>query len=169
MALFLPYIDYYRILDITKEDFDRMGIAGLILDVDNTLTTHDNPVPLDHVIEWLRNMQDSGIKMMIVSNNHSERVKPFAEMLGLDYVSEGRKPLNDGFKRAINLMNLPKEKVAVIGDQIFTDILGANLFGIKSILVEPIELEKKGFLHFKRIIEKPILKHYRKIKAKRGR
>ncbi len=167
MALFLPYRDYHRILDITKEDFEKMGIRGLILDVDNTLTTHDNPVPLENVTDWLSEMQKSGIKMMIVSNNHGERVEPFAKMLGLDFVSEGKKPLSDGFKRAINLMGLSKEQVAVIGDQIFTDILGANLFRIKSILVTPIEPEKKGFLHFKRIMEKPILQHYNKIKSKR--
>ena len=134
--------------------------------MDNTLTTHDNPVPLEGVTDWLDKMKKNGIKMMIVSNNSSERVTPFANLLGLDFVPKGKKPLKKGFEEAVKLMNLPKEQVAVIGDQLFTDILGGNLFKVKSILVTPIELEKKGFLKFKRIIEKPILKHYYKKKEK---
>ena len=137
-----------------------MNIKGLILDVDNTLTTHDNPIPLDGVKNWLKEMQSAGIKMMIVSNNSAERVTPFAEMLGLDFVPNGKKPLSKGFREAVKIMGLHKKQIAVIGDQLFTDILGGNLFKIKTILVTPIELEKKGFLKFKRIIEKPILKHY---------
>lgn len=135
--------------------------------MDNTLTTHDNPVPLEGVTDWLDKMKAKGIKMMIVSNNSSDRVTPFANLLGLDFVPKGKKPLKNGFEEAVKIMGLPKEQIAVIGDQLFTDILGGNLFKVKSILVTPIELEKKGFLKFKRIIEKPILKHYYKKKEKK--
>ena len=143
--------------DITPQKLKELGIRGLILDLDNTLTTHDNPVPADGILEWLDCMKKNNIKLMIVSNNHPPRVKPFADMLGLDFVSEGRKPLTKGFREASQKMNLPKKQLAAVGDQIYTDVLGANLYGIKMLYVQPIEHEKTNFFKFKRKMEKPFL------------
>ena len=94
---------------------------------------------------------------MIVSNNHPPRVRPFAEMLGLPFVSEGKKPLTKGFKEAAAKMKLPRESVAAVGDQIFTDVLGANLMGIKMLYVVPIEHEKTMFFKVKRKLEIPFI------------
>lgn len=143
--------------DITLQKLKELGIKGLILDLDNTLTTHDNPVPADGILEWLDCMKKNNIQLMIVSNNHSPRVKPFADILGLDFVSEGRKPLTKGFREAGKKMNLPKNQLAAVGDQIYTDVLGANLYGIKMLYVKPIEHEKTNFFKFKRKMEKPFL------------
>ncbi len=143
--------------DITPQKLRELGIKGLILDLDNTLTTHDNPVPADGILEWLDCMKKNNIRLMIVSNNHPPRVKPFADMLGLDFVSEGRKPLTKGFREASQKMNLPKNQLAAVGDQIYTDVLGANLYGIKMLYVQPIEHEKTNFFKFKRKMEKPFL------------
>lgn len=143
--------------DITPQKLKELGIKGLILDLDNTLTTHDNPVPTDGILEWLDCMKKNNIRLMIVSNNHPPRVKPFADMLGLDFVSEGRKPLTKGFREASQKMNLPKNQLAAVGDQIYTDVLGANLYGIKMLYVQPIEHEKTNFFKFKRKMEKPFL------------
>lgn len=143
--------------DITPQKLKELGIKGLILDLDNTLTTHDNPVPADGILEWLDYMKKNNIRLMIVSNNHPPRVKPFADMLGLDFVSEGRKPLTKGFREASQKMNLPKNQLAAVGDQIYTDVLGANLYGIKMLYVQPIEHEKTNFFKFKRKMEKPFL------------
>lgn len=146
------------ILDLTPEILKENEIRGLLLDLDNTLTTHDNPRPADGVLDWIALMKETGIKMVIVSNNHYDRVKPFAEMLGLEFVCEGKKPLSDGFNRAQKLMNIPFKNLAVVGDQIYTDVLGANLKrDVKCVYVFPIEHEKKGFLAFKRKIEGPFL------------
>lgn len=144
--------------DLTPEILKENEIQGLLLDLDNTLTTHDNPRPADGVLDWIALMKETGIKMVIVSNNHYDRVKPFAEMLGLEFVCEGKKPLSDGFNRAQKLMNIPFKNLAVVGDQIYTDVLGANLKrDVKCVYVFPIEHEKKGFLAFKRKIEGPFL------------
>lgn len=143
--------------DITPQKLKELGIKGLILDLDNTLTTHDNPVAADGILEWLDCMKKNNIRLMIVSNNHPPRVKPFADMLGLDFVSEGRKPLTKGFREASQKMNLPKNQLAAVGDQIYTDVLGANLYGIKMLYVQPIEHEKTNFFKFKRKMEKPFL------------
>lgn len=146
-----------RVTDITPDVLAQLGIRGLILDLDNTLTTHDNPVPGEGVLEWLELMKNSGIRLMIVSNNHPPRVEPFAQMLGLEYVSEGRKPLTKGFREAMKRMGLPRKSLAAVGDQIYTDVLGANLFRIKMLYVKPIEHEKTTFFKVKRRLEKPFL------------
>lgn len=166
--LFKPDFAFYRITDIEISFLKKHDIKGLILDVDNTLTTHDNPVPAEGVIEWIENMKQNGIKLMIVSNNHPPRVKPFADLLGIDFVCEGKKPLSKGFKEASEKMNLPFDKIGAVGDQIYTDILGANFFGIKSLYVSPIEHEKTAFFKFKRKMEIPFLpkKLYRKTERK---
>lgn len=148
---------FRRATDITPEFLKKLGIRGLILDLDNTLTTHDNPVPGAGVLDWLDLIKKSGIKLMIVSNNHPPRVKPFADMLGLEFVSEGKKPLTKGFSEARTKMGLPKKNIAAVGDQIYTDVLGAALFGIKMLYVEPIEREKTTFFKVKRKCEKPFL------------
>lgn len=146
------------VTDLTPEILKENGIRGLLMDLDNTLTTHDNPRPAEGVPEWISLMKQTGIKMVIVSNNHFERVKPFADMLGLECVCEGKKPLSSGFNRAQKLMDIPFENLAVVGDQIYTDVLGAVLKPrVKCVYVFPIEFETKGFLAFKRKIEGPFL------------
>ena len=97
---------FRRTVDISPAFLKKHGIKGLILDVDNTLTTHDNPVPAEGIREWLDSMRDEGIKLIIVSNNHPERVRPFADPLGLDFVSDSGKPLRKGYKAAMKKMGL---------------------------------------------------------------
>ncbi len=155
--LFTPTRAYKSILSVTPDVLHEMGVNAIILDIDNTCTTHDNPVPVDGLFDWLDSMRDAGIKMMIVSNNHPPRVEPFAKLLGLEYVSEGAKPLTKGYKEAARKMGVPKDEIVTIGDQLFTDILGAKLFGIKSILVRPIEPEHTVFFKIKRALEVPLL------------
>ena len=152
---------FRKTVDITPDFLKSHGIKGIILDVDNTLTTHDNPVPAEGIKEWLENMRSSGIKLIIVSNNHPERVKPFADPLGLDFVSDSGKPLRKGYTAAMKKMGLTQKETAAVGDQLFTDIWGANFAHITSIYVKPIELEgrHKRFIRFKRVLEKPFLPH----------
>lgn len=160
MSIFYPYYSTKRAYDLTPHLLQSMKIKALLLDVDNTLTTHGNPVPDEKILDWLEIMKKSGIALMILSNNTHERVKPFAARLGLLFESSGAKPLPKGFRRCCERLGLPKSEVAIVGDQLFTDIAGANLFGMKSILVEPIELETGLLFFVKRVIERPILKAY---------
>ncbi len=155
--LFRADFAFRSVLEITAEFLAVNNIKGLLLDLDNTLTTHDNPRPADGVIDWIKRILNSGVKMVIVSNNHPPRVKPFADKLGLEFICEGKKPLWSGFNRAQKLMGVPFSQLAVVGDQIFTDILGANLKRIRGIYVYPIEPEKTRFFRFKRWAEQPFL------------
>lgn len=150
---------FRKTVDISPRFLKKHGIKGLILDVDNTLTTHDNPVPAEGIREWLDDMRKNGIKLIIVSNNHPERVRPFADPLGLDYVSDSGKPLKRGYRAAMKKMGLTASETAAVGDQLFTDVWGANFSRIRMLYVEPIELEPKSkrFIRFKRVLEKPFL------------
>ncbi|MBR0484672.1 MAG: YqeG family HAD IIIA-type phosphatase [Oscillospiraceae bacterium] len=168
--MFKTMIAVRSVCDITPQLLRSMGVKGLLLDIDNTLTTHDNPAPAEGVLDWIAEMKQAGIRMRLVSNNHEPRVKPFAEMLGIPCVCESLKPLSRGFIQAMQEMHLPKESLCVVGDQIYTDIWGANLFGVKSIYVRPMQKETwKGheFLCIKRVLEVPFLpKDYQYLPAK---
>lgn len=155
--LFKPTYVFDKVGDITPEFLHKKHIKGLLLDLDNTLTTHNNPIPPKSSLEWLDRMKAAGIKLMIVSNNHPERVTPFAEQLGLDFVPEGKKPLTFGYTKALKKLGIENRHAAAVGDQIFTDILGSNLKGIRSIFVFPIEPETSLPFRFKRACEKPFL------------
>lgn len=157
MSLFKPTYAVRSILEITPDALKKRGIKALVLDVDNTLATHNSPEPAIGVPAWIREMKRAKIKLLIVSNNNAERVKPFAEKLDLHFVPDGAKPLPMGFNRAVKEMGLHRSRVCAVGDQIFTDILGANLAGIRSVFVKPIEAETSLPFKFKRAIEKPLL------------
>ncbi len=157
MPLFKPTFALRSILEITPESLKKHGVEALLLDVDNTLTTHNHPEPAEGITDWISRMKSAGIKLIIVSNNKPERVAPFAEKLGLRFVPNGAKPLPHGFLRAVKELGMDRRRVCAVGDQIFTDILGANLSGIRSIFVCPIEPEKSFFFKLKRTLEKPFL------------
>ena len=167
MALFFPTLYRRRITDVTAEDLHRLDVKALLLDVDNTLTTHDAPDLTDEVKSWLAERQAEGFVLLIVSNNREERVAPFAEKIGLPYYAHARKPLPFGFRAAARQAGVHRKQCVVIGDQIFTDMLGANLAGISSILLEPIQMEtQQKFIVFKRKIEKPMLNSRRQRRRK---
>ncbi len=159
--MFFATYAVHSVCALTPELLEKLGVKGLLLDIDNTLTTHDNPVPAPGVIEWIALMKSSGIQLRLVSNNHPPRVEPFAALLGIPCICDSKKPFTNGYQRAMEDMGLPKSRLAAVGDQIFTDILGASWFRVRSIYVPPMELESTAFFKFKRFMEKPFLpKHY---------
>ena len=152
-----PDYVFDSIADIQHDFFESEGIGALILDLDNTLTTHNNPVPDNARLEWFNAMKAKGLRMIIVSNNHPERVKPFAEYLGLDFVPDGGKPLPRGYNEACRRLGIPKSEIAAVGDQIFTDVMGCKAAGIRSIFTFPIEYETGFWFRVKRALERPLL------------
>lgn len=162
MALFKPKMRIDKMIDITPEMMNSVGIKALLLDIDNTMTTHDNPVPADGVEEWIARMKSLGFILMVVSNNNGERVRKFSELLGLEFEDSARKPLPTGFRRACNRLGIKPKEAAVVGDQLFTDMLGGNLLGAYTVLTEPYELESMRFFKVKRACERFIMKFWRK-------
>jgi HAD superfamily phosphatase (TIGR01668 family) len=159
--LFKPDIKLEKVTDITPEILKKYGIDSLILDVDNTLSTHHGFVLTDGLENWLDLMRNSKINLIILSNSKEKRVKPFAEKIGLPYISLGLKPLPSGYIRAVKALGSNRKNTAIVGDQIFTDILGGNLVGIKTILLTPILLETTAGFKFKRWLERLVFKIYK--------
>ena len=156
-----PKFRFNRITDIGEEFFKDNEIENIILDIDNTLTRHSSQDIGEDVLLWLKKRKAENMGIVLLSNNSEERVRPFAERLGIEFVSKARKPLRKGYNEVINRFSWDRKKTVSIGDQIFTDILGANITGIKSVLVEPFHKEDGNFFAFKRAMEELILKEKR--------
>ncbi|MDR0222231.1 MAG: YqeG family HAD IIIA-type phosphatase [Oscillospiraceae bacterium] len=156
--LFKPTVWLKNVLQIDKKLLFKYKIKGLILDLDNTLSTHGSPAAEFGVTEWLSALRGLGVKAVVVSNNTAKRVKPLAEELGIGFVAFGCKPLPFGLRKGVKLLGLPKSRVALVGDQILTDVAGGNLYGIKTILVEPFYLEDKPSFRLRRKIESAVFK-----------
>ena len=132
MALFFPTSAVAKAYDITADNLRVLNVKGLILDIDNTLTTHDHPVPDDRILEWLDQMRKAGIQLILLSNNHPPRVAPFAQKLDLAFEADAKSRCRADTAALPPLWGLSPSQTAVVGDQIFTDILGANLAGMPS-------------------------------------
>lgn len=160
MSLFHATLYRRRITDITLDDLSVLGVRGLLLDVDNTLTEHGSQYLADDVRQWLETMKQAGIALTVVSNSWEWRVAPFAEKIGLRHTSLSLKPSPLGFWRGIRRLGLKKHEVAAVGDQLFTDIVGANLAGVKCIRLEPIKPEENHpLVQFKRRCERFVDRH----------
>lgn len=162
MSLFYPSIMLHRIQELSPQKLRRAGVLGILLDVDNTLSPHGAPNPEPEALEWIEKMKQEGFFLRIVSNNTAERVAPFANKLGLEFSAMAGKPLPFGFRRAAAELGFLPSQVIAVGDQLFADIAGANLSGIRSVLVEPIEPEHALRFRIKRRLEQPILRRFLK-------
>ena len=163
------YPDYYcdKVTDITLELLERNNIKGLILDVDNTLIDYDKNL-LKGADEWVKCLKQNGLKFMILSNsNQEEKVKNLANILEIPYFYFATKPLKRGFKKAQKELQLEKNEIAVVGDQIFTDIIGANRSKMFSILVNPVAKKDLLMTKIKRPLEEMIVKSYVKKQKKK--
>ncbi len=160
MPLFFPSQLFKRAFYITPEQLVKNNIKALLLDVDNTLTGHGSQELPDEIDKWLCSMHDAGIKMAVVSNNMDKRVKPFANKIGLPYKAFCCKPSPLGLMKARGILGVEKSEIALVGDQIFTDVLAANFYGIKSFLVLPMYSDYKWTIRLKRYFESHILNLY---------
>ena len=153
-----PKIKLEKVTDISIEILNKYGIKALILDVDNTLSTHHGQVLTDGLTEWLELMRQNGIKMTVLSNSNSKRLTPFAQKIGLDFISLGLKPLPFGYWRALKRLGTNKKETAIVGDQLFTDVIGGNVVGVVSVLLTPIKPESSLRFRMKRRVERFLIK-----------
>lgn len=156
--MFKPNLFLERVTDITPEMLNEIGVKALLLDVDNTLSTHHGTELTEGLMDWISYMQSSGIPLLVFSNSKDKRVRPFAEKIGLPYMSLGLKPLPFGYFRGAKRLGLKRKEIALCGDQFFTDLLGAKTTGTKIILLKPILLEDKWSFKVRRYLERKIYK-----------
>ena len=153
------YLDGIDSIDL--EMYYNQGIRGIITDVDNTIVPHGAPAD-QHAIDWFKKVHDMGIDTCIVSNNDEPRVQPFADKVGSKYIFNAHKPSTKNYKRAMELMGTDLKSTLFVGDQIFTDILGANKTGVQSVMVKLIDKHEEIQIILKRIPEKFIMWRWRK-------
>ena len=150
------YVD--SVYHINFEKLKQRGITGVIIDLDNTITEWDNPSLSDQVFDWFAKMKTAGLKACIVSNNSHNRVAKAVEKLGIPFLAKANKPRRGAFRKAMEIMEIKPEQTAVIGDQIFTDILGGNRLNLFTILVVPITSKEFIGTRLVRIVERRVLR-----------
>lgn len=158
---------YFDSFDVADADFlESIGIKGIVLDVDNTLEPYENPLPGEHVVRWLSELRERGISAAIVSNNNGERIQLFNSQLNLPCYYKAGKPFKKNILKAMADMGTNRSNTILMGDQVFTDVWAAHNAGIPAILVPPIRDKRDLLTRFKRVLERPVLKKYYKMKGK---
>lgn len=153
-------------------DYDGLyakGVRGLIFDIDNTLVEHGAPAT-ERARELFLRLRNTGFRICLISNNKKPRVAPFAKDVGADhYVCNAHKPSRESYRRAMEIMGTDVSSTCFIGDQLFTDVYGANRAGIPSILVKPIHPKEEFQIVLKRKLEKIVLFFYKRRRTNNGR
>lgn len=162
MALLQPNYTFLSYRDVTPEFLQEQGIEILLSDIDNTLAPYEQPEPDEHIFAWVDALKKAGIQIAFLSNNHAQRVELFNKKLGVPARYDAHKPLARAAKKMLKELGGRKENSALLGDQIFTDVLCAHNVGIRAILVPPIVDKTDKGTRFKRRMEKGFLKRYYK-------
>lgn len=145
-------------------DFERLyeqGYRGVIFDIDNTLVPHGAPAD-ERAIRFFKRLKEIGFEACLLSNNQYERVASFNERIGVHFIENAHKPSTKNYIRAMALMHTNEKTTIFVGDQLFTDVYGANRAGIRTILVSPIHPKEEIQIVLKRYLERPVLYFYKK-------
>lgn len=167
MNKLFPKLYRKDIYDIDYKGLYNRGFRAILFDIDNTLTTHGTRADRSNV-DFFKSLRDIGFKTCLISNNKENRVSPFAKMVSSPYIYKANKPSRRGYLKAINILKVKRYQTLFIGDQIFTDIWGANNAGVYSILVDPISPKEEIQIVLKRFLERIVMFFY-KIKKEKGR
>lgn len=164
---FYPKEYYTSTYVIDFQKYYDQGFRGILFDIDNTLVPHNAPAT-KKAIQLMERLKAIGFQVCLVSNNKEPRVAEFNKKLKVQYIFKAGKPLKKGYHRAMELLGTTADNTMFVGDQLFTDLWGANRSGIYSVLVKPINKKEEIQIVLKRIPEKLILffylKKYRLIK-----
>ena len=161
----MPKYRFHSVLDVTPEDIRKMGARAIGLDIDNTIAPDGTFKFLKGVEHWLDTMRKAGIPVIIISNGTVFRVGPIAKKFGLPYVCVAAKPKPKGLLRAAAKLGVPIEKLAMLGDQIFSDIKAANRCGAIAVRIDPMPA-KSLYPHYyawKAKREENIIKEFEKL------
>ena len=164
---FYPTYRYDKVENIPYSLIEKDNIKLIMIDMDNTIIDFNKREYSKEIKEWAERMNRNGIKLYILSNSiFGKQVRRIASELGMKYYYNAGKPFLKGFLTIQKNENIQKENILMIGDQVFTDIWGGNRFGVKTILVRPINASERMHTKFKRPIEKVILRRMNKKGAK---
>jgi HAD superfamily phosphatase (TIGR01668 family) len=161
--LLTPEYVFNTYKDVTPEFLTSLGIKALLIDIDNTHAPYEQDLPDEDIIAWFDALKNAGIKAALISNNHPPRVELFNSKLGLPAFADCHKPSPKRLREYAKAIDAEIEKTSALGDQIFTDVWGAKKIGARAIIVPPIRDKKTLFFRFKRWLEKPFIRKYKKL------
>ena len=153
---FLPAVITDELTDLTPEILHGRNIRLLMMDFDNTIVPYTTSVPTQKMADWIRNMLESDVLLCVVSNSKNERVKIFCRKYDLPCITRAKKPGTRGIRECLEQFEIPAEEAALVGDQIFTDTLGANSAGVTPILVRAID-NHNIWLKLRHVAEMPFI------------
>lgn len=159
---FYPDYIYASVHDIEQNFFKENNIKFAILDIDNTLVPYTVKTPTKPAMDFLRRLEEEGVRFCFLSNNNENRVMLFNNNINAPYEANARKPMISALKKLMKRMGAECGNTILIGDQIFTDVWTGKRAGLKTILVKPIEDKETLFFKFKRALERIVLKRYGK-------
>lgn len=158
LRLLTPDLHVESVFKLNLKKLKKNNIKGLIIDIDNTLVSWDIKYVTEKTKQWLLNLEKEGFRVCLVSNNTKDRVVVFNEELKLPAIHRALKPRTGAFRKAMKIIGTTAKNTAVIGDQIFTDVLGGNRMGLFTVLVVPIVGKEFWWTTFMRKIERYILR-----------
>ena len=152
-----------RVEDISLAMLASLGVRGVALDLDNTIVPWHTADLAPAVAAWVRGLLDGGLRVCLITNNYAGHATDVAQALSVPIVAGALKPAPLAFRRAVAALAVPASESVVIGDQLFTDVLGGKLVGMRAILVRPIGGREFFTTRFMRIVERPLLARLRKL------
>lgn len=152
----LPRMITEKLTDLTPELLRQSGIRLLMLDFDNTIVPYTTDLPTEETVLWFETMLRSGIRLCVVSNSRSDRVPRFCRQYGIHCITRAKKPFSRGIRACLARFDIPASEAALVGDQIYTDTLGANGCGVCSILVRAID-NHNIWLKLRHVAEMPFI------------
>lgn len=152
----LPKVIFQKLTDLTPEFLLQRGIDLLMLDFDNTMLPYTSRIPTQELLIWIDGMKRSGVRLCVVSNSKKDKAAGFCKAHNIACVTHSKKPSGRGIRKCLELFDAKPSQTALVGDQIFTDVLGANCAGASSILVKPIHLHN-FWLKLRHVAEQPFI------------
>ncbi len=152
----LPAFVTDKLTDISVEFLKSKNIRLLMMDFDNTIVPYTTNVPTAQMESWLKAMASSEIQVCVVSNSKKERVKIFCEKYQIPCITHAKKPFSKGIRECLTEFEVPEREAALVGDQIFTDTLGANCAGVTSVLIKAID-NHNFWLKARHVLELPFI------------
>ena len=159
---FVPFAHAQSVYEIPVDFYQQQGVKLLLIDLDNTLDSYRLFVPTERAVKLLTSLKETGLNVVIVSNNRARRVQNYASSAGCACISSARKPFAGRIKKFLKENNYLPEETMLVGDQLITDVLFGKHAHVRVVLTEKVVKEDQFTTHFNRLLDRPIRKHLRK-------
>ena len=159
---FIPFAHAQSIYEVPVDFYKKQGVSVLLIDLDNTLDSYRLLTPTDRAVKLIKALKETGLKVIIVSNNRGKRVTSYANAIGCTFINSARKPFSGKIRKFLKENNYKPEETMLVGDQMMTDVLAAKGAHIRVMLTEKVVKEDQFTTHFNRLLDRPIRKHLKK-------